>query len=34
MTDRPDPVGVMLLLAANNLVCFGVGWLASWAIYA
>lgn len=23
--SKPDPVGVMLLLAINNLICFGIG---------
>lgn len=30
--DSPDPVGVMLLLAINNLVCFGIGVLLAQAL--
>lgn len=26
---EPDPMGVILLLAVNNLVCFGVGVLVT-----
>ena len=32
--NEPDPMGVAILLAANNLICFGIGYLASWFVYA
>lgn len=28
--DKPDPIGVALLLAVNNLTCFGLGICAAW----